>query len=273
LTSDLRICSGATLQVDAGVEVRSVATSPRLDFVVEGNLVVNPTAGTTTTFTSQAGTPQAGDWTGLVLRGGGTHTFQNAEVRYAVEGIAARDGVTVSLDGVTLGNNEYGLRVWGSGGLTTVTATDSSFISNVYNGIDVRGMLGGTVPALEVSDSSIHGNGTYDYFVGPVDNPDETTFDARRNYWGTTNGVSIAQNNYEGGLVRVPRCQLHTCAARVVSRNVDRLRHRGHLGSHGPALPGHLRRVDLRDRQAEHRPRRRGADGRGRAEARVRRQG
>ena len=89
LVSDLIVCPTGTLNVGAGVEVRTVATSPKLDFLIQGSLDVNGASGSEVVLTSDAAVPAAGDWSGVRLVTGSTGTLDWATVSWADNGVYA----------------------------------------------------------------------------------------------------------------------------------------------------------------------------------------
>ena len=69
-----------------GVEVRTVRTTPAPDFLIEGVMEAAGTSESSTTFTSDADSPAAGDWQGLLFRGDSTGTLQTASKTYTTPG-------------------------------------------------------------------------------------------------------------------------------------------------------------------------------------------
>ena len=85
LTSDLRLVagtdynlngalfvkSGATLTIDAGVTINALAGGTDVYILVErgGTIIADGTAANPIVFTSNASSPQAGDWGGLIILG------------------------------------------------------------------------------------------------------------------------------------------------------------------------------------------------------------
>jgi hypothetical protein len=210
VTTDFRVCPTGTLRVEAGVEVRTVKTTPKPDFLVEGVLVVNGTLPAPVTFASDAPLRQAQDWDGPLLRASSTATIQHAEFLYADRGLDVGDASSVTLDSVTARLNQTGLYVYGAGP-PTVNATNSSFVENADIGVYVRRHLGGPNPTAEIHNSSIHSNsGAYDFHARDFENPDEAIVNARDNWWGTPNMVAIGprirDHRYSASNPRVDWC-------------------------------------------------------------------
>ena len=93
---DITVPRGRSLSISPGTVVRfgsdgrrSGQDPDRCELVVEGSLSAFGSAATT--FTSGAGDPAAGDWSGIRVTGDGELYLRNAAVEYAVDGVAAVD--------------------------------------------------------------------------------------------------------------------------------------------------------------------------------------
>ena len=167
------------LRVGSGIEVRVVprfgdGISWKSHVYLEGQAAFSFIPDPPALFTSDAATPQPGQWGGLVARS--PVTIRNAIVEYAIHGVG---GLTedLVLENVTSRlNAETGLRV-----LNDMTATDSSFTDNGAYGIEVTNDA-----EVSITNSSIHGNGSYDFYAEEFTNPEEVSLVARNNWWGTT---------------------------------------------------------------------------------------
>lgn len=71
LTGALFVKSGATLTIDAGVTIEALAGGTDVYIVVErgGRIIADGTAANPIKFTSNASSPQAGDWGGVIING------------------------------------------------------------------------------------------------------------------------------------------------------------------------------------------------------------
>jgi hypothetical protein len=197
VTSDLLVCDTGTLQIEEGVELQMVVTSPMPDFVVNGALDVNGSAASPVTFTSAAPVPQVGDWYGIRLQGSSLNEIEHAGVRWADRGIDVTGNATAILNGVGLSHNYDGLYVQGYG-LQTVSASGSSFTQNDRYGIRARRILGYPNPEITVTRSSIHSNlGSYDIFTDDYASPASTILWATDNWWGTHDPAQIEARIYE----------------------------------------------------------------------------
>src|SRR5687767_9628930 len=89
VTGDVLIASGTTLTVEPGAVVRFDPTAgtggyePKIEVIVRGRITAAGTPGAPITFTSDAETPQPGDWAGFRMENGSdTGTFDYTRVRY-----------------------------------------------------------------------------------------------------------------------------------------------------------------------------------------------
>ncbi len=198
LTSDVYVCPTGTLRVEAGVGVRTIVPSTfKPDFLVEGVLDVNGTAGSPVVFTSDAATPRSGDWGGLWLAASANATIEHAEVTYAGDGIRVDGSAVATLDGVTSRLNDVGLYV-GAYGPPSATATNCTFVENETYGVQAYTYTGRPNPTLVVNGSSIHSNGgAHDFYFYPAASPERTVVDARGNWWGTTDTTAIGPRIYD----------------------------------------------------------------------------
>jgi len=140
VTSDITIENGATLEIDAGVEVRfgaGLGLTVGVGATSTGTLDVNGTAADPVEFVSDAGTPAAGDWLGLVFT---THdagsTIEHATVRHAGGGAANTGAIQINYATPTLtsvavlDSGRSGVRAFASSGqslsFTDVRVEDSA---------------------------------------------------------------------------------------------------------------------------------------------------
>lgn len=126
VTSDITVENGAMLTIDAGVEVRfgaGLGLTVGVGATSKGTLDVNGTAADPVEFVSDATSPAAGDWLGLVFS---THdagsTIEHATVRHAGGGVANTGAIqinyaTPTLTSVTvLDSGQSGVRAFASNG-------------------------------------------------------------------------------------------------------------------------------------------------------------
>ncbi len=189
ITSDLWVCPTGTLRLEPGVELRSVKTSQRQDFLVEGTFEVSGTDAAPVVLSSDETPPSTGDWIGPFLSAGSHSTIEHAEISRADWGIRAGDDADVVLRHVTMTNNQDGLYVYGSGP-PVVTATDCAFTGNDRYGIYLHGNAD---PIVSISRSSIHSNrAAYDLLTFDYLDAEHTVVPFTENWWGTTDPLSIS---------------------------------------------------------------------------------
>lgn len=85
VTSDLQVQAGATLTIEAGVEVRAVGSGRKI--TVNGDLVATGTEAAPIVFRGDAASPAAGAWAGLTLSSGAGCALDWVTVRHAVTAV------------------------------------------------------------------------------------------------------------------------------------------------------------------------------------------
>jgi hypothetical protein len=192
LTTDLGVCPTGTLQVGPGVEVLTVKTMPKPDFMIEGTIDVNGAVGSPALFGSDAEVPAVGDWDGLELRGSSVATIANAEFNHGTYGLDVGGAAWATLHGVTARLNQTGLYIHGKGP-PTVHAANCAFVGNTKYGVDLRRQYLYSNPELTITRSAIHSNqGTHDFYTYDFVDADTTSVWATDNWWGTTDTAQIA---------------------------------------------------------------------------------
>jgi hypothetical protein len=195
LNGALFVKDGATLTIEAGVTVEALAGGTDVYILVErgGRIIADGTAANPIKFTSNAASPVAGDWGGLIINGKapisrqlGSESNAPTEVNTAVNfgGNISTDNSGI-LDYVIL---EYtGARIDDSAehnGLTLNGVGSGTTISNIFikNGDDdAIEFFGGTVNASNIL----------------VVNPKDDMFDFSQGYTGTcTNLYGIREAGY-----------------------------------------------------------------------------
>lgn len=83
VVGDVTVASGATLTIEAGVEVRFDGR----ELIVDGGLQAIGDAGNLTVFTSNDTSPSRGDWSGIRIRSSGHARIEFCEIKYASTGI------------------------------------------------------------------------------------------------------------------------------------------------------------------------------------------
>jgi parallel beta-helix repeat protein len=120
LTQDFRVPGGITLTIDPGVEVHMSTTdggssgsdSSKVEFTVDGILIVNGTAQEPVVFTSDAATKSAGDWYGIVFTNTGSlsgSVVDNARIEYARYGVYANSSSPMIRNSTIVNNSDSGV--------------------------------------------------------------------------------------------------------------------------------------------------------------------
>ena len=199
LVSPMYVCPTGSMRIDPGVEIRTVATTPKPTFLVEGGLDIRGDPWEIVRLTSAAATPQPNDWSGLTFGGDGSRTVSiaNTEIQYADKAMAVTGAAVVTLDGMVVRYNRTGLHVYGDGP-PAVNALGCIFTENTNHGVFLQGHSSAGDPSVAINQSSIHGNlGTYDLYTFNYLNPLETQVNARNNWWGSDDPAAFGSRIYD----------------------------------------------------------------------------
>lgn len=191
LTSSLTIKDGATLTIEPGTTIKAKSGRTDVFIAVErgGKLIAKGTAANPIIFTSDAASPKAGDWGGIVLAGKAP-TNEGTDVQSEVAGLLY--GGTISDDN--------------SGELSYVIAEYTGAKINgeqEFNGISFFGVGSGTVVNnIVVSDGNDDG---IEFFGGTVNvtnvycaNIGDDMFDWTGGYSGTiTNAFGVRNDGFD----------------------------------------------------------------------------
>jgi len=192
LQGDVTVPAGATLTIEAGVEVRAAANSDsqgagqntsRVELVIDGALDVNGTAANPVTFRSS--TTTAGTWYGVIVSPSATSvSFEHASIQHAIFGLvtqapgmvlqtsdltiqsASSHGLFVRagnpvLDGVTvIGAGNYGIYV---GDSSSPTLTRCVVRNSVNYGVYVAHTTPGRSLALD--NCTLNANGSFGVYT------------------------------------------------------------------------------------------------------------
>jgi hypothetical protein len=155
LYSDTVVCPTGVLRIEQDAEVRAV-THSGAGFEVYGEMDVNGTADHPVTFTSDAGSPAAGDWQGIAVRDSGVLTIDHAALTFPVDALAAYDVGEITGRRLEIGQGTgEGLYAQNSGVITVSDSTISDFLHGVELKNDARADL------ADVSISSCSHSGVY----------------------------------------------------------------------------------------------------------------
>ncbi|HWO17217.1 MAG TPA: right-handed parallel beta-helix repeat-containing protein [Kofleriaceae bacterium] len=193
LQGDVTVPAGATLTIEAGVEVRATANtdsqgagqSPtRVELIIDGALDVNGTAAQPVTFRSSSTT--SGSWYGILVNATATAvSFDQATVQNAIYGVTSQvPGAVLQTSNLTLQSAQsYGLYLRaGNPTLDRVTATGAGSVgiyvgdsaSPTFTSCVVRNNGGYGVyvahtsagRSLTLDNCTINANGTYNVYTG-----------------------------------------------------------------------------------------------------------
>jgi Right handed beta helix region len=137
LEGDVMIPKGATLKIGPGVTVKAKANIASqegfnpfdLEFYVEGTLIAEGAENDTIYMSSDATTPNWGDWQGIVAQGPEAKvTLKAVQIEFADDGVRCNGG-TVTADNVSVsGCSQYGFYFVGGKGVLSNT-----LITNIGN--------------------------------------------------------------------------------------------------------------------------------------------
>jgi hypothetical protein len=193
---DVYIVDGATLTIEAGVEVRFYEVQGTGGYedgaelvVKNGALVAEGNTGLPVKFTSANGVKKMGDWGAIVVVGGNQLILTNAVVEYATNGVRLDRTTTIgssrcSFEGTTI---RYCLN---NGVLASYSRADFYHLSVENNGYAGIKTIGGC--HVKVSYSDLCYNGMYNFYNGSSNNQE-----AANCWWGTTQPSLIAMRIYD----------------------------------------------------------------------------
>jgi len=195
LTGALFVKDGVTLTIPAGTTIEAVAGGTDVYVIVEkgGKIIANGTAASPIVFTSAAGTPQAGDWGGIIVNGKAPISRQTG-----AESSAATEINTNILFGGSIANDDSGILNY-----VKIEYTGARIDNDAeHNGLTLNGVGSGTTISniyLNAGDDD-----AIEFFGGTVNvsnilvvNCTDDMFDFSQGYTGTvTNVYGIRQASY-----------------------------------------------------------------------------
>ena len=162
LQGDVTVPAGATLTIDAGVEVRAAAGSDaqgagldpnKVELNINGSLVVNGTVNAPVVFHSAANT--TGSWYGILVNASATAaTFTNARIEYA------RFGLTSYATGSVLATSNLTVQNAQSYGVYLRAGTGTLDALNILNAGTI-GVYIGDSASPTLTNSIVRGSGSY----------------------------------------------------------------------------------------------------------------
>nr|WP_321406359.1 right-handed parallel beta-helix repeat-containing protein [uncultured Carboxylicivirga sp.] len=184
ITSNLQITSSGVLTINEGVEVK---INSNTSITVDGDLIVNGTAGKRVIFTSSAGAGlgQKGDWNTIEVRTGGSATFNATTIEYggysssynAYYGALSSNGGTITINDncVIKDSNNAGMEIYNGGNIQVTSAQitacrwpivyrGSANLSFDHNNVDISG---NTFNGVYVDFSYLNGDMTLDTITVP----------------------------------------------------------------------------------------------------------
>jgi MYXO-CTERM domain-containing protein len=160
---DVTVPAGATLTIEAGVEVRATANSDsqgagqntaRVELIVDGTLAVNGTTANPVIFGSSNTT--AGSWYGVIVNATATAVgFEHAVIRHAIYGLTSNAlGATVTTNDLAITSaSQYGL--WLRAGSPTLDTV--AIASAGSRGVSVDADAAPTLTRCVVRNSGTYG--------------------------------------------------------------------------------------------------------------------
>ena len=164
-TCDLTVNAGVTLTVEAGVEV--LFNSGR-QMTVDGSLVALGDVQNSIAFTANTATPVKGYWDGILIRSGGSGTFDYTEIRYGGN-LSGADALVQVVDGGSLSltnsmlrdSYHYGVYM---NGMEAPTIVGNTITNNSEEAIRIYDDVDGN-PAAPVIQNNILSNSLYPIYI------------------------------------------------------------------------------------------------------------
>lgn len=195
LTGALFVKSGATLTIDAGVTVNALAGGTDVYILVErgGKIIADGTAAAPIKFTSNASSPQAGDWGGLIINGNAPLSRQNGSASNA----ATEVNNTIFFGGDNAGDNsgiiDYVILEYTGARIDDEAEHNGLTLNGVGNGTTISNIaiLNGDDDAIEFFGGTVNASNIL------VVNAKDDMFDFTQGYAGTcTNLYGVRENGF-----------------------------------------------------------------------------
>ncbi|WKE66618.1 RHS domain-containing protein [Gallaecimonas kandeliae] len=169
-----KVLSGAHLIIESGTRVK-FAKGAQLVVDKNARLSIVGEEGNPVVLTSDQQTPTAGDWKGILVNAeNGAVTISNATIEYADKGVyLVGKKAKATITNSKIENNNYGVFVDGGN-----AAYDDH-------------------PVPVVTNDVIAGNNKYNYYTQSFSGGSSRTFNAKGNYWGTSDSAAIATSIYD----------------------------------------------------------------------------
>ncbi|MCK5291174.1 MAG: right-handed parallel beta-helix repeat-containing protein [Thermoplasmata archaeon] len=153
VTGDVTVTSGATLTIEAGVEVRF---NPIKELIIEGTLNANGDPDNVTVFTSNNTSPDPEDWDGISVVSSGHARIEFCEISYA------DFGILLSSDGNEIHNNSM-LR--NSYGIFMIQSSDNNITNNTIDRSAGYGIYMDRSPDNNISGNYIDDSAYYGLYM------------------------------------------------------------------------------------------------------------
>ncbi len=190
ILSDLYIAADATLMVGSGTSFSVVEDA---DISVEGILEIQGTADSPVSFNSIVSLPNKSDWTGIIVKAGGSLEMHYGEITDATRALDVYGAASVTHSEIY--NNTYGLyaRINSSPQLTD----GNRIYANTYGIYAYGNNKEADNPAPVVTGNAIYNNSTYNYYAYYFGNNENTLLNAQNNWWGTNKVSDIPAKIYD----------------------------------------------------------------------------
>ena len=161
ISGDVAVATGNTLTIEAGTEVRfntgdnlgSGTDTARAELRVEGTLLTQGTAMAPVRFTSNAMTPAARNYYGIVVLPNGSATLAGVSIEYADAGVRDESTNGATISGSEISNCRYGIWVTGGGAMITT----STLRNNTSDGIFVQSGPDVTITSVTIRNNTRYG--------------------------------------------------------------------------------------------------------------------
>lgn len=179
IQANVDVLANTTLTIQAGVTVAFDGPF-MLNTAWNGVIVAAGAPGNRVIFTSNAGVPQAGDWTYVQVFGPSSSSFEHCTFEYADNGIRSNDAEPM-ISHCEIRNCTNGIFCISASPMIT-----SCDINACATGIWISGNASNPV----INNNNIHDNTNWNLFVTNFP-PPAVTIDAENNWWGTDDEATI----------------------------------------------------------------------------------
>lgn len=194
---DFQITNGATLTIDAGVEVRFAKVSGDGGYedgaelvIYNGTLIASGSKGFPVVFTAHMSNPQPGDWGGIIAEHNNQFVLEYTDIKYAVNGLHLNDFTSFAS---SQSSTDY---------LEIYNCSDNGIlIDDSYADIRYATLRDNDNAGIKTDEGicnvNVHLSDIYDNGMYNFENKNSNNVNATECWWGTTVEALIEMRIYD----------------------------------------------------------------------------